>query len=409
MERIDDAVPDLRSTNETEHALFKGQDPLKKIQFWENFVKEDMDDLDRIDAGTAGAVSFQSIIEDHHENNELWVAYASLVKINDIDMVQPEDIEMYMSVSTTKGAPMYANMGIQRPGRYMGRERRKHGRLSIPIHSFTAKVMIKAYGSGSRVGSKQYMISAPVSNMQRLIRENEALRDNTYWGDNRSRAKDVLDGIKQEDYNRMLGPKYVQISTEARVYRRIVPKISKLLRDNFYENYLQPIFEENGIMYSDDFLIDLLQDTGKQLQREIRKARTERLETTKEMETMIIDRRTDVIPSLEDSPIILKQQQFILYDKTRSQIIFVYDEKTNQVATLEEEGGMLGTFRNAGTSYDWFFYAGHLGPSWGYMTMDVDALANADRFECVTTHDDGTLTIHEAIEPSPLNHATLYF
>ena len=168
MERVDDAVPDLRKERETTFSFRRsGTDiPLTKIQFWKDFAEEEGRHLQEIAKGgpsiSAGIVAFRKGL-DFHVANQLWIVYASLREITDLDTVQPEDIELYMTTKTTEEAPMMSNMGIQRASRYFKRDDRRHSRLSMPLHSFSAKVMLRMYPE------KLYMINAAVANMRRLI------------------------------------------------------------------------------------------------------------------------------------------------------------------------------------------------------------------------------------------------
>jgi hypothetical protein len=157
-------------------------------------------------------------IEDEpgHGGEEIWVVYASSSDVNG-PASSPDDIEMFMSVLTTEGAPIVVDVGIQRSFGYLLqllvanpsgdggiKPKRKHDRLAVELHSMAAKVMLL------REPKKLYMITKPVPKMREILAQ--ALPHDVFVGDSRDRAaqlykqsfgKDPHEDTNKETYNWM--------------------------------------------------------------------------------------------------------------------------------------------------------------------------------------------------------------
>ncbi len=113
----------------------------------------------------------------NNKEAEIWVAYASYTPVSKRGKVKEEDIEMFVTVTTSKNIPFVTHMGIARSMSSISLEKPKHKGLSVQLHSFAAKVIKKRYPQ------KRYMITVPLKEMRNILLR--SLPDNTiYIGDN---------------------------------------------------------------------------------------------------------------------------------------------------------------------------------------------------------------------------------
>jgi len=315
-----------------------------KIKFWRDFAKEDEETYEARNQVTAGASALFIIMDEYSDlGNAIWMAYASPVPPSpDISTPVAKNVELYVSVNTVYDAPMYSNMGIQRSSQYIGP---RHGRLSIPLHSFTAKVMIEEYG----LEGKEYMITAPVGNMRRLVSLDTTLDAITRWGDNRTefgiyKKKENRRNLTKEDHKRVLGPMYLE-AVETREETRVLARKTKKKEDR--NNYYR--------------------------------ARTE----VRRLEMLTVDRLSKKRPSTEDSPIVLSGERYVnyrftLWDKKRKKIIFEYEENGDGSEFYRQVSIRGGERKHVDRSYEYFFEFSYMLPGWGYMAMETIGLAGPE-------------------------------
>jgi len=318
---------------------------MSELEFWRDFVKRDIASLKKLTSRNSlntyvGADSFLlSLNSTFVENNELWVVYASTRRITTKNIVENDDIELYMTTSTSYDgkAPMITNMGIQRHSKYFKSEiyedQRRYRGLAMPLHSFSARVMLMRYPDMS------YMITCPVGNMRRLIKLNEKLKKNVFYGDNR---KPFLDNVDKDSLEDIVEDKYWELDKKWRITKR------KLKSSNYTKK------EKIN------------------LRRELRKI-------SGEMDDMLRyagDTLTYKKPDLDQSPIILYEDTTEIYNKNRSIVLLKYDRNSNQV-TVFRNGKYITN--DAGKNYHWFFNRAYIGSEWNYVTIDLNALANADK------------------------------
>ena len=122
----------------------------------------------------AGLSMFKDVIKDFRKHSELWVAFVSLVDVNNIEEIIYDNIEMYVSVITDPDFPITTHMGINRSTKYLfdaiNKWRKEkinilHRNLSMTLHSFAAKVINTKYND------KLYMITAPATEMFHIFQK----------------------------------------------------------------------------------------------------------------------------------------------------------------------------------------------------------------------------------------------
>lgn len=180
MERIDDGVPGAQSRQKFWNTYYNyenkhyARDYL--LKWVEGYVPKNEGYLQYKGSRDSFSRQFHSGLVSMGESfqyktdSQLWVAYATCVPIaqaSDIDG-KGEVIEMVLPVMTSPDAPMTTHMGINRSFGYMldklkGQDRTIHRGISMDLHSFAAKCIL------DQTPDKQYMISAPVPEMTRII------------------------------------------------------------------------------------------------------------------------------------------------------------------------------------------------------------------------------------------------
>lgn len=101
------------------------------------------------------------------DNAEVWVGFAA-DKICNPNRIDPDNIEMFVTMTTSEHAPFTMHMGIARAPSYKGI---KHPELSMKLHSFIAQATLE------NPSDKYYMITRPVSIMRNIFVD--ACKDST--------------------------------------------------------------------------------------------------------------------------------------------------------------------------------------------------------------------------------------
>lgn len=152
-----------------------------------------------------GLGAFKDILNEFHGQYQLWIAFVSTQDIDSVEDIKPDDIEMYVTISTTSDAPMVTHMGINRSLGYlvnatipyMNEDEIKyfmmedrislskpiHPKLAINLHAFAAQVIL------DQDPKKIYLITSPVENMAMMFVK--ALPNNVYEGANIEEEKTV--------------------------------------------------------------------------------------------------------------------------------------------------------------------------------------------------------------------------
>lgn len=107
-----------------------------------------------IRAGSGGVCTFRSALDAWSNfQTEVWVAYVSMEPMVDIEKINKNSIEMYISVTTSAHAPFTSHMGIQRVNPADKHQSHKH--IANQLHTFCARIMHERYPE------KIYMINSP--------------------------------------------------------------------------------------------------------------------------------------------------------------------------------------------------------------------------------------------------------
>jgi hypothetical protein len=387
-----------------------------KYAFWKSFVEHEQERFQRREEQEEGIIyssgqkdglsGFDASFEFDNSKHQLWIVYAYTSELTSKNQPLQEDkIEMYMSVMTTDTAPMTTHMGIQRSYMYLYNERAGgHSRISVPLHSFAAKIMLIIYPS------KLYMITTPVGGMKRTFERLKGLSKHVYVGDNMSKLYDSLNEKKL--YVGDLPAYYFEIRKAGGIYKDRLPEMTtEFLIEDLYGLYVDFLLNTKSISDSDGLLIGMIQKEAKQMKKKLIQIHMERQNNARNMESEFISSFTDdpsspyssSFLSKEDSPIVLKENGniFSLYDKSRRDIIFEYD-KSKRTAFLKKE---KKNFVDETNDYDWFFkhyfisgtkitFPNEPGKSMyitnheGYLTVDLEALAKYDKPECYDSKMD---------------------
>jgi len=359
------------------------------MEAYERLPKEVQERTPLIVPSDDGAAGFQKAL-DYATHNEFWIVYASLVPIDRVGHAFFSLIEMFVSCSTIPKAPMIANMGIQRTSNYMGRKRRKHGRLSMVLHSFIAKVMLQRYGPKNKL----YMITVPVGNMARMLKGDRRISSHVYVGDNRMGLRTQ----NEEKLRKAIGEPYDILKRSIQFFRwkaqRLVSRetvqMQRIILDSFESVFHPelpiPEFDEDGkvtaiFMKARMSIQQGLDDISRKKDQEL---------------SMLINSYMDAItysePEPGQSPIVWSGNTFTLYNQARNAQIFSYDTFTGHALYIldpEEERVDLSVSKR---SYGWFFGNEDMKPSgeFDYVTVDLVPLATYDRPECVDENMRGT-------------------
>lgn len=116
----------------------------------------------RVSEGISSGLSGFVALENPGDGVEQWVAIASYKEIKDPYAINLNDIEMTMMVTTAKDVPFTVHMGISRSYYALFLEF-WHKNLSLDLHAFAAKAMLKRYPE------KTHMVSAPIKVMNEIL------------------------------------------------------------------------------------------------------------------------------------------------------------------------------------------------------------------------------------------------
>lgn len=370
MERIDKEVPNKREV----YSLFKLLEPQEsKIRFWKDYYKEQdiaFEKYKKLEIkgeklDFSGFAGFYKSLE-FYKDNELWISYASIKKIKDIDTVKMEDIELSFAVMTTDKAPMVTHMGISRSFIYIlnhlddPEKYKYHDRISIPLHSFAAKVTLYRYPE------KLYMITVPVSKMATIMLK--SLPGHVYQGDNVSLAKNELDKIDWSTLDDKLKP----IKYELKKFDKLNSRLNKFFSIEL-DDYIVTFEEDYDIR-------KLINKNYELLKKDIN---TKRSEYKKREKEIMNEKRDEIINSIKitkkDSPIVREYDHINgnigILDKERKNMIWVYFRKKDIIYLSKEN------IEEESKKYRWFMH-GYMSPIWGkgYVTIDLDALSESLTF-----------------------------
>jgi hypothetical protein len=97
-------------------------------------------------------------------NTEVWIAFASYEKIDDPNKIDDDNIEMAVTITTSKDVPFTGHMGITRSVSAIFANKPFHKDLANSLHAFAAKIMLSRYPD-----EKKYMITVPMPVMRTIM------------------------------------------------------------------------------------------------------------------------------------------------------------------------------------------------------------------------------------------------
>lgn len=350
--------------------------PNSRIRFWREYVKAENENFSwyanmcfrgEVPRGkgfliqnpmtaplNSGMYSFESSVNNHSLDNQLWIAYTSTKDIEKAEDITRDEIEMAVTVLTDKDSPMVTHMGIGRSYHYLlgaaealrkGKDGFKlHSNLSMFLHSFAARVIRMTDPE------KLYMITSPIPAMRHIMLK--ALPQHAYMGSTFHKARELRDSMpKSAEYQSMMAA-------------------------------LQKLDEEKKC--SREQINSLDDDTleAQQKEEELTKARNEKDQLSRTLwkamcalEIKEINETAEKLKSemtVTTSPIHETRRPFVLeiFDKKRENVVFSSEGKgdsrvikvKNQVLTGEDT-----------QRFDWFEHR-DLGIN-PYVTIDLDALS----------------------------------
>ncbi len=111
-----------------------------------------------------GVASFRLSLEQEGKlKSDIWIAYITRKNPASGLPINFADIEMIISVFLNADSPITTHMGISRNYEYFLYDKNPHLELAMELHAFCAKVSNQIYGS------KLYMVTKPVVDMEKII------------------------------------------------------------------------------------------------------------------------------------------------------------------------------------------------------------------------------------------------
>lgn len=309
----------------------------------------------------------------YSKDNELWICYASRKLAKSSLEISHDDIELAFTLMTTKDAPMTTHMGINRSFNYLinaikERELEKdtsnylfpvHGNLSVPLHSFAAKVMKIIYPE------KVYMITSPVHKMKKIL-ENALPKKDCFEGDNITMYEEQIRAFYEN-----------KKKSKPDLFPSL--KIKKTMEDlsKEIENLKTYISDKTQSMFDRKKAKDTLNNKKNQFdQEDINLMEIEEAELGQ-----ILEEFFQTIPTTSSSPLIhiskgwstrSNNARLKILSPDRKSVVFDHDQAQQIVH--------IGTkiFKGAETKqFDWFYHSHMRMFANPYLTVSLDALANA--------------------------------
>ena len=341
-----------------------------------------------------GLRSFSISVQSHFSDNELWIVYATSRAIAAAEDVRGNEIEMYVSVLTVAGAPMFTDMGISRSfthllrvkewrdhhalGESVRAERgitlpsedgfRLHPNLAMELHSFAAKVMLM------RDPHKLWMITAPVPTMRDIFLK--ALPDNTYQGDSLRTAVE-LHGDRQRSGHE--SPQLRALKEEAELWtaglRALAQRIATLqdelddLTATIKSTSPAWMARRKAQLQSEIETLQRQRSARKEQERTRQKEFRRQIEAVKNSEIDELSRTMEITPKMAPIRRTWNPKHIQILDKSRKQVVFDHNKGTGIIMVAGETLSGPQTRR-----YDWFYHE-DMGRN-PYATVDAQALAD---------------------------------
>jgi hypothetical protein len=310
---------------------------------------------------TTGLYSFRRVLSNISHIDELWVVFACQNEIGKVEDIAADQIEIAVTLSTDRAAPMVTQMGISRSFQYLLKALRSydvneyiiHKNLSSQLLSFAAAMMLTEHPE------KLYMITTPVEVMRNLMLK--AFPNRAFEGDNVQKAT--------KGYWQALNDDKV---TQTMLSNQIRTNIGKTIQERDELNYRIRVLKELKHP-SNEKEIDALTLTYQDV-----KARVKDLIAQEEMQdAKSIQEISETTPFDKlVSPIrrtLLPEDITQIYNLDRTQVIYEYN-KTRNIVTI----GRLVLTGDATTRFKWFNggdmrFRDNLNP---YVTIALSDLAH---------------------------------